>query len=125
MLGTKLHIPPWRLAVARPQVARPSGDASDGEPNGFLSHCILVLPTAAPHLGETAEALLNFPQPAASGDYDLIHSPAVHEAPIFWMAHAPPHFQLLIASREEPPWLPASWRGPRMAALRLRRNTTT
>src|SRR5262249_10780843 len=43
-------------------------------------------------------------------DYHFIQSKAIHEAIAFWLDYAPPHFHLLITSREEPPLPLARWR---------------
>lgn len=119
-------------SVARPQVAWLSLDSNDDEPNRFLTYCIFALQTIAPHLGEAAKSMLDFPQPVTLehlltsllsdlidwdkpillvlDDFHFMRNPATHEALTFWLAHAPPHFHLLITSREEPPLPLANWR---------------
>jgi ATP/maltotriose-dependent transcriptional regulator MalT len=116
----------------RLHVAWLSLDADDDEPNQFESYCILALQTIAPHLGEAAKSMLDFPQPVKPehlitsiindladwnkplllvlDDYHFIRSRVIHEAMAYWLDHAPPQFHLLITSREEPPLPLARWR---------------
>jgi len=122
----------WQEAQspARPQVAWLALDGEDDEPIRLGSYCILALQTVAPHLGEAAKSMLDFPQPVkpehlitslindladyqqpvllVMDDYHFIQSPVVHEAMAFWLDHAPPNFHVLITSREEPPLLTCS-----------------
>ena len=51
---------------AHPRVAWLSLYRNDDEPNRFLTYCILALQTVAPHLGEAAKSMLDFPQPASA-----------------------------------------------------------
>jgi LuxR family maltose regulon positive regulatory protein len=116
----------------RPRVAWLSLDRDDDELDRFLSYCISALQTVAPHLGEAARSILDFPQPVAAeslltslindltewqkplllvlDDYHFVQSPEIHQAIAFWLDHSPPECHLLITSREEPPLPLARWR---------------
>lgn len=116
----------------RPRVAWLSLDRDDDELDRFLSYYIFALQTVAPHLGEAARSILEFPQPVTPeslvtslindladwqkpllfvlDDYHFVQSPAIHQAIRYWVDHAPPEFHLLITSREEPPLPLARWR---------------
>nr|ALV86488.1 LuxR family transcriptional regulator [uncultured bacterium 20] len=117
---------------ALPHVAWLSLDENDDESTQFLSYLILALQTVAPHLGEAAKSLLDFPHPVAPehlvssivndlddwreptllvlDDYHFIRSQAIHDAVAFLIDYAPPHFHVLVASRNEPPLALARWR---------------
>ncbi len=99
-------------------------DAADSDPARFLSYLIAALQTVAPDVGTGALAALQSPQPppietlltpllneiaALSApsllvldDYHALDSTAIDDALAFLLDHLPPHFHLVIASREDP-----------------------
>jgi ATP/maltotriose-dependent transcriptional regulator MalT len=132
LVSSWIHTCENSKSTVRPRVAWLSLDRNDDEPNRFLTYCILALQTVAPHLGEAAKSMLDFPQLVtpehlitslindladwqkpillALDDYHFIQSQAIHGALSFWLDNAPPNFHLLITSREEPTLPLARWR---------------
>ncbi len=116
-------------------VAWVSLDERDKDPVTFWAYAIAALQTVRPAVGKTALAMLLSPQsPPIEGilielindiasldasirlvldDYHAIDEAAIHEGLAFLLEHRPRQFQLIIASREDPP-LP-------LASLRARR----
>lgn len=100
-------------------------DSGDNDPHRFFSYVTEALATLHPHIGETARqalqlsrtlqpeailtSLLNdiatIPDPflLAFDDYHVIEQPAVHEALLFLLEHAPESFHVAITTRVDPP----------------------
>ncbi len=113
-------------------------DGSDNDPIRFWSYFIAALQSLKPELGATALELLQSPQPPpvesiltlllndiaafnvdfalVLDDYHVITKPAIHAALAFLIDHLPPHMQVVITSRIDPP-LP-------LARLRVRGQLT-
>src|SRR6266487_4166326 len=127
------------LAESGMPVAWLSLEPEDNEPTRFLSYVIAALQTLDPHLGTTALALLQTPQPApletvlimltndltsreegnfvlVLDDYHVIEAEPIHRAIAFLLEHLPPQMHLMLATRADPP-LP-------LAGLRARGHLT-
>jgi LuxR family maltose regulon positive regulatory protein len=120
------------------QVAWLSLEELDNSPTRFWVALIAALrrgPWGAAHLGETAVALLQSPQPPPLSslltallhelesrevhpaplvlildDYQVIEEQAIHEGLTFWVEHLPAHLHLLLSSRVDPDLPLARWR---------------
>jgi len=100
-------------------------DASDNDPVQFWMYVLTALDSAAPHLADTALAMLTAPQPLpldailratlnglaaldhdialVLDDYHLVTTPAIHDALAFLLEHPPAQLHLYLALRGEPP----------------------
>ncbi len=109
----------------RAAVAWLSLDSGDSDPSSYWAYVLAALRTAAPGVGESAQALLESPggAPIATvltslindlaaseedvvlvlDDYHVVHAPAIHEAMAFLVDHLPPQLRLVIATRSDPP----------------------
>jgi LuxR family maltose regulon positive regulatory protein len=106
------------------RVAWLSLDESDNDPVRFFGYLIAALHGADPHVGLTAQTLLEASQPPAGeaictslindlaassplvalvlDDYHLIRSQAIHQWLTFLLEHQPAGLQLIVATREDP-----------------------
>ena len=111
--------------VYRRQLAWVSLDAGDNDPVHFISYLIAALNTLEAHLGRSAIAYLNTPQPPSLesslalllndlltlqrslilvlDDYHLIEEPAIHRGLTFLLENLPPKMHLIITSRTDSP----------------------
>ncbi len=106
------------------RVAWLSLDENDNDLARFLTYLIAALQTIAPKVGEATLGALQSSQPPpievlltsllndlttlgdvvlVLDDYHVIESQPIDEALTFFVDHLPPHLQLVIASREDPP----------------------
>jgi LuxR family transcriptional regulator, maltose regulon positive regulatory protein len=118
-----------RLTQRGVQVGWVQLDKGDNDRVRFLSYIIAALQTLDANLGQTAQALLHAPLSVGSeqaseaavaallndladstsakvivlDDYHTIIAQPVHEALTFLIDHLPPHVQLVVAGRTEPP----------------------
>jgi LuxR family maltose regulon positive regulatory protein len=115
----------WLVESGMP-VAWLSLEPEDNEPTRFLSYVVVALQTLDPHLGTTALALLDTPQPAPLetvltvltndltsrgkgnfvlilDDYHVIEAEPIHRAIAFLLEHLPPQMHLMLATRADPP----------------------
>ncbi len=115
----------WLVQSGTP-VAWLSLEPEDNEPVRFLSYVIVALQTLDSHIGTTALALLQMPQPAPPetvvalltndlvihdrgdfalvlDDYHVITAEPIHRALTSLVEHLPPQMHLLIATRADPP----------------------
>jgi LuxR family maltose regulon positive regulatory protein len=112
-------------------------DRADNDPTRFLAYLIAALQRIDPHLGQTAQAMLQAPRGGSQleslltplindivattepfllvlDDYHVIEAPAVHKAVSFLLDHMPPFdqgMQLIVATRADPPLPLARLRG--------------
>src|SRR5438128_3708485 len=117
----------WLAAVAVDgrTVTWLSLDQSDNHPASFWTYLIAALQTAERHIGASATALLQSPQPApiqavltlllnelsamstdlvlVLDDYHVIDAREIHDGMVFMLDHLPPRLHLVIASRTDPP----------------------
>ncbi|MBV9690109.1 MAG: hypothetical protein JO202_10430 [Ktedonobacteraceae bacterium] len=106
-------------------VAWVSLDEGDNDPVRFWTYVITALDTLYTHVGDTALAMLNSPQPPAMvsvltlllnaladnpmdavlvlDDYHVIEAQAIHQAMTFLLDHLPPCLHLILATRTDPP----------------------
>ena len=127
-------------APAPPRVAWLSLDEGDNDPVYFLSYLVAALQTVHEDVGRAVPGALRSPQPPpiesilvglindlaalpperrfilVIDDYHVIDAPAIHDALGFLLEHQPPHMDLVISTRKDPP-LP-------LARLRARGQTT-
>jgi LuxR family maltose regulon positive regulatory protein len=114
-----------KSAISNPQFIWLSLDERDNDPARFTSYLLAALQQIDPIIGQTAQAMLQMPQPpppelfltslvndiAATpvpfvltlDDYHLIQTPAVHQQLAFLLEHQPPQMHLVIITREDPP----------------------
>ena len=114
------------------QVSWLSLDAEENDITHFLTYLVAAVQRALPGVGQTANAMLQSPQPGAPevilvqlindlasharpftlilDDYHLIDSGEVHNAVRFLIDHAPSTLGLVIVGREVPPLRQASLR---------------
>jgi LuxR family transcriptional regulator, maltose regulon positive regulatory protein len=100
-------------------------DAGDNDPGRWLRYLIAALQTLTPTIGTTTLALLASPQPPpleslltmlindlsalaqpsvlVLDDYQVITTPAIHQAVELLIDDLPPQLHLVIATREDPP----------------------
>ncbi len=100
-------------------------DTEDNDPGRWLRYLIAALQTLAPTIGTTTLALLASPQPPpleslmtmlindlaaltqpsllVLDDYQVITTPAIHQALELLIDDLPPQLHLVIATREDPP----------------------
>lgn len=120
----------WLTAQRPDRAERPvawlSLDAADNEAAPFWAYVIAALRTAAPGAAESAQSLLDNPQPppvetllttllndlsrSAAGDiilvlddYHVIDSRHVQDGMAFLLDHMPPRLHVVIATRADPP----------------------
>ncbi len=106
-------------------VAWVSLDEGDNDPARFLSYLIAALDRLEAGIGASAQALMQSrqPQPAEAvitalinalsdlsadltlvlEDYDVIETPAIHNALTFLLDHLPPSLHIVITARADPP----------------------
>ncbi len=115
-------------------------DAEDNDPNRFLRYLVAAIQRVVPTAGAGVVALLQSPQPPSLepvltqllydlhqaeamilvlDDYHLVRTPAIHQAITFVLDHLPPHFHLIVLTREDPP-LPLARLRARRQLLELR-----
>jgi LuxR family maltose regulon positive regulatory protein len=138
----------WAEHQKRP-VTWLSLDEEQNDPLCFLSYLMGALQQVQPGFGSEVLASFRFsPSPSLTGsivsllnelaslplemtmildNYHLIKNPIIHNALTLLLDHLPPHIHMVIASRSEPPYLPARLRASgqmtelRTEALRLTR----
>jgi LuxR family maltose regulon positive regulatory protein len=116
----------WRAGLGQDfPAAWLSLDESDNDLILFLRYVTAALQSAQPGLVDRTRLLLQSPQPPpleaaltsllndVSGfpddfalvldDYQVITTPAIHDALSFLLARAPPHMHLVLLTREDPP----------------------
>lgn len=121
--GKTTLVSEWLAGGAR-AVAWLSLDEGDNDPTRFLSYLVAALHTIAPAIDAGVLALLHSVQPAPTealltalineiaplakevvlvlDDYHVIENKAIDQALTFLLEHLPPHFHLLITTREDP-----------------------
>jgi LuxR family maltose regulon positive regulatory protein len=126
--GKTTLVSEWIAACDRP-AAWLSLDEGDNDPARFLTYLIAAVRTIIPHVAEGLFVALQSPQPPSVeaivtallnelaadrnplilvlDDYHVIRAEPVIHAVKFLVEHLPPHFHLVIATREDPP-LPLS-----------------
>jgi len=126
--GKTTLVSEWIAGSGRP-TAWLSLDEGDSDPARFFAYLIAALQNVDPAIGQTAQAMLQNPQPpppeslltalindvAATSDpfilvlddYHLITTLPIHQLLAFLLEHAPPQMHLVVATREDPP-LPLS-----------------
>lgn len=120
------------LASAQRPVAWLSLDSSDNDPARFLSYVVAALQTLDANLGGDALRQLQGGEPALSeplltsllndlarspcegllvlDDYHLIDHRPIHDAVAFVLDHLPSQWQIVMASRSDPPLPLSRWR---------------
>jgi LuxR family maltose regulon positive regulatory protein len=115
----------WAASAEGIGVAWLSLDENDNDPARFLAYLIATLRRAQPELGGRAEAALQAPGAdlvdvvlplllndlagldrelvLVVDDYHLITNPQVHESLAYLIERSPDAFQLVLATREDPP----------------------
>jgi len=116
-----------RTAEGRPPaVAWLTLDANDNDPVEFMRLLVAALRTIIPEIGEGSLAMThNTQHPLRTDlallineltaspreiilvfeDYHVIHEPIIHEAIGFLLEHLPPLLHLIVATREDPPFV--------------------
>jgi len=114
----------WADSVGEP-TAWLSLDEEDNDPARFLAYLLAALRQIDPSIGETAQLMLQAPQPPPPqslltslindlaalpascilvlDDYHLIQTMPIHQQLAFLLEHLPPQAHLVIATREDPP----------------------
>ncbi len=114
----------WADSVAEP-TAWLSLDEEDNDPARFLAYLLAALRQFDPSIGETAQLMLQAPQPPPPqslltslindlaalptscilvlDDYHLIQTMPIHQQLSFLLEHLPTQAHLVIATREDPP----------------------
>ena len=113
-------------AVPAPQgIAWLSLEEEDNDPARFLTYFLAALQQTDPGIGETAQLMLQAPQPPPPqtlltslindlaavpvpcilvlDDYHLVQTMPIHQQLAFLLEHLPPQAHLVIATREDPP----------------------
>ena len=107
-------------------------DDEDNEPVRFWKYFIAALQRLQSGIGQTADSLLDSPQPVPSqtilttllnefvdhpkpfilvlDDYHLISNLDIHSGIAFLVEHLPPHVSLIISTRADPPLPIVRWR---------------
>ena len=107
------------------RVAWLSLDENDNDPRRFLAYLFAALRQVEAGIGQTAEAMLQSPQPPPKeailtalvndigttappfllvlDDYHVIHTPPIHEQLNFLLENQPPQMRMVIITREDPP----------------------
>jgi ATP/maltotriose-dependent transcriptional regulator MalT len=123
--GKTTLIANWKLRIDNLNMAWVSLDKHDNDPSRFWAYIVAALQTLQPQVGQTALAMLQFPQPPpietfltellnaialipqdfvlVLDDYHSITNTAIHNALTFLLDHLPAQMHLVIASRTEPP----------------------
>ena len=133
--GKTTLITEWLAAVPPdgPSVGWLSLDEADNDPSLFWKYVVAALRSVAGReVGAGALSLLESSQApidatlttlindlcGLSGDvilvlddYHVIEAPEVHDGVVFLLEHLPPQLQVVIASRADPPFSLARWRG--------------
>lgn len=100
-------------------------DEADNDPVRFSSYLVAALNVADPHVGQSAWAMMQSPQPPPPqavlpglindiaslshrlvlvlDDYHVISSQPVHRQLAFLLEHQPPSMHVIIGAREDPP----------------------
>ena len=139
--GKTTLVSAWLAQAEDVQPAWLSLDEGDNDPVRFLAYLIAAVQVPVPGAAETAEHLLQSPQPAAADtvltilindisqngqpiiivldDYQAITNPSVHQALSYLVDHLPPTLHLLINTRSDPP-LPLSRLRARGQLLEIR-----
>jgi len=121
--GKTTLVSAWVIGCGR-RVAWLSLDDGDNDPIHFLTYLVSALRTVIPTLGEGVMSALQSPQPPpiesiltvllnemmdipepvvlVLDDYHAVDSQPVDNALIFLLEHTPPHFHLVISTREDP-----------------------
>jgi LuxR family maltose regulon positive regulatory protein len=121
--GKTTLVSEWVCSIPR-EVAWLSLDEGDNDPTQFLNYLSAALQQVDGNIGQAAQQILQSPQvpppknlvaPLINGivaadttlvvvldDYQLISSPAVHEAVQFMLDHQPPTMHLVISTRQDP-----------------------
>jgi LuxR family maltose regulon positive regulatory protein len=122
----------WIQHIIRP-VAWLSLDEGDNDPARFLAYLIAALQNIEANVGEGVLGALQSPQlPSLEAllaalinqinaipddlalvldDYHLIEAQPVHDALAFLLEHLPGNMHLIVATRSDPPWHMARFRG--------------
>jgi LuxR family maltose regulon positive regulatory protein len=130
--GKTTLVASWAHASRAP-IAWLSLDTGDNDPNRFLMHFITAIQSRHPEFGKIVMDMLGCtPPPPVAGlmrslvnqlcdlpervslvldDLHVITESAVHDAINFLVDNQPPHLQLIIASRNDPPFSLARLRG--------------
>ncbi|MDX1417283.1 MAG: LuxR C-terminal-related transcriptional regulator [Candidatus Promineifilaceae bacterium] len=141
--GKTTLISAWLAQAADLQTAWLSLDEGDNDPIRFLAYLIAAVQGPEPDAGETAVRLLQSPQPPpvetiltflindlsqddrplilVLEDYHVITTSAVHQALAFLLDNQPPHLNLLLTTRSDPP-LPLSRLRARGQIVEIRAN---
>jgi LuxR family transcriptional regulator, maltose regulon positive regulatory protein len=125
----------WLAAVpgVGPSVGWLSLDEADNDPSLFWKYVVWALRSVAgKEVGAGALSLLESSQAPTDAvlttlindlfavsedvilvldDYHVIEAPEVHDGVVFLLEHLPPRMHLIIASRADPPFSLARWRG--------------
>ena len=124
-------------------VAWLSVDEGDADPARFFAYLVAALQQVDPSIGQTAQAMLQGPQPPPLeslvtalindvvatprpfililDDYHVIDALPIHQLLAFLLEHQPPQMHLVIATREDPP-LPLSRLRARGQASEIRQD---
>jgi LuxR family maltose regulon positive regulatory protein len=122
----------WAGGVGQP-VAWLSLDKGDNDLNRFFAYLLAALQRIDPQIGQTAQAILQAPQPPAPeallttvindmadtaqpftlvlDDYHHLEARPVHDTLAYLLQHSPPHVHLVLATRADPPLPIARLRG--------------
>ncbi len=106
------------------RIAWLSLDTGDNDPTLFLTYLVATLQSAHPDFGQESLAILQSPQPPPPNiilatllneinglpvptllvmdDYHELQSAAIHRQIGFLLEHLPPHFHLVLTTREDP-----------------------
>ena len=130
--GKTTLVTQWLADAVPHHIAWLSLDEGEDDPARFWPYLIAALRAVRPGIGEaalrraaetgavSAEALGEMvnelaasPEPLALvlDDFHVITQPAIHEGLRFLLENLPPHVRLILATREDPPWPLARWRG--------------
>lgn len=121
--GKTTLVSEWLAGSGRPATWL-SLDENDNDPARFLSYLIAALQRIQPDIGQGVLPALQVPQPPpvegsltallnevaeiddpftlVLDDYHVITAQAIDQALTFWLEHAPPRVNLVIATREDP-----------------------
>ncbi len=130
--GKTTLVTEWLSGAERPFTWL-SLDESDNDPTRFLTYFVAALQRVDPDIGQSAEAILQTPQPPPPealltslindiaampdpfilvlDDYHLITAPPIHAAITFLLDHLPSNLHFVIATRGDPPLPVARLRG--------------
>src|SRR6266581_4873309 len=132
----------WLAAVPReaPAAGWLSLDEADNDPSLFWKYVVAALRSVAgKEVGAGALSLLESSQAPIDAvltalindlfavsegvilvldDYHVIEAPEVHDGVVFLLEHLPPRMHVIIASRADPPFSLARWRGGALTEIR-------